>query len=213
VPRLDEADATSPGNNDDYLLEADFSVDEGYVHGRGYSSDIRYTKAHAGDVDSFFADEDNWNLFESGSHFEAFDCVLNDPGRDQTFIPPEVGDYWVVFSNKASMDMAHVIRGSVSLYRNTGAVPGVEHLLVDKNEAGSSLLDWEDVVGHNVDGYNVYRSLSAADVGAGRTQSELDPFLLATVSASAYTDDDAAVAGECFFYSVRTRSKRGGISP
>jgi len=101
----------------------------------------------------------------------------------------------------------------VKLYRNTGAVPPVEHLTVDKDADDASLLDWEDVAGHNVDGYNVYRSTAAADVGRDRTEQELEPYLLATTVESEYTDPDAVPAGQCFFYSVRTRSRKGGISP
>ena len=61
--------------------------------------------------------------------------------------------------------------------------------------------------------YNVYRSTSAADVGAARIESELAPYLIASPAVSEYRDPDPAPAGTCWFYSVRSHSKRGGISP
>lgn len=82
---------------------------------------------------------------------------------------------------------------------------------MDKDEQSASLLDGEDVVGQNVDGYDIYRSSQAEDVGATRTEAELEPLLLATVVASEHRDPDTAAVGECLFYCVRTRSNRGGI--
>jgi hypothetical protein len=75
-----------------------------------------------------------------------------------------------------------------------------------------SLLDWEDVSGVNVDQYNVYRSTAPEDVGAGRTQGELEPHRIATTPDSEHTDPAMPGSGECFFYSVRTLGKDGSIS-
>ncbi len=213
VPRLDATGESSSGDWDDFKLVAEFDVTEGIVHGNGYSTGIRYAKEHAGGLESFVVDDDGWDDFVAGSHFTAYDLVLDDPGRTIDFVPPAEGNWHVCWSNTSSLDMVHVVRGTVRLYRNTGAVPPVEHLLVDKDGADASLLDWEDVSGYNVDGYNVYRSTSAADVGRDRTQAELDPYLLATTDVSEYTDTEPVSAGRCFFYSVRTRSRKGGISP
>lgn len=213
VPRLDVTDLGSPSGLDDYLVEAEFSVVEGYVHGEAFSGGIDYCKGWAGDVDSFVVDAANWSTFTSGGAFDAWEVALDDGGRELPFLPPVADDYYVVWSNRASMDMAHVVDGTVRLYENTGAVPGVSQLRVDRDAADASMLDWEDVVGQNVDGYNVYRSASAYDVGAGRNETELDPYLIASPAVSEHRDEELAATGVCFFYSVRTRSSRGGISP
>ncbi len=213
VPQLDADGTASSEDWDDWRVVADFTVTEGIVHGNGFSTDIRYAREHAGGLETFVVDDDGWDDFVAGSHFMAYDLVLDDGGRTIDFIPPAEGNWHVAWSNTSSLDMVHVVRGTVKLYRNTGAVPPVEHLTVDKDADDASLLDWEDVAGHNVDGYNVYRSTAAADVGRDRTEQELEPYLLATTVESEYTDPDAVPAGQCFFYSVRTRSRKGGISP
>jgi hypothetical protein len=213
VPRLDVSVASSSGTWDDFLLESSFDVEEGLVHGGAYSANIQYTKSHAGNLDFFVVDQDDWDLFTGGSAFEAFELVLDTPGEEMSFIPPEEGDWYVSWSNEAALDMSHVVRGDVRLYRNTGAVPPVTDLAVTKDAEQAALLDWEDVSGQNVDGYNVYRSTDPYDVGGDRTAAELDPFLLATTATSDYRDPDPVASGQCFFYSVRTRSSRGGISP
>jgi hypothetical protein len=213
VPRLQVSDASSSGTLDDNLLEVSYSVVEGYVHGESFVGGIRYSKAHPGDVDFFIADQTNWDAFEAGSAFQAFEVAIDDAGREASFIPPESGDWYVAWSNEASMDMNHIVRGTVSLYENTGAVPPVENLEVDKDATDASLLDWEDVTGQNVDGYNVYRSTDPYDVGADRTESELEPYEIAHVDVSEYEDPDVNAPGTCYFYSVRTVSSRGGISP
>jgi hypothetical protein len=213
VPRPEVTDLGPPSGLDDYLLEAEFAIAEGYVHGESFSGSIQYGKSWPGDLDSFVVDDANWSAFTSGSPFDAWSIALDDGGREASFLPPVVDDYYFVWSNRASMDMAHVVDGAVRLYGNTGAVPGVFQLGVDKDGAAASLLDWEDVVGQNVDGYNVYRSSSPADVGEGRGEAELDPYLVASPSLSEHRDETAAAPGVCLCYSVRTRSSRGGISP
>jgi hypothetical protein len=213
VPRLQVVPASSSGTLDDNLLEVSYAVDEGYVHGESFADSIRYSKAHPGDLDVFVADQTEWDAFEAGSSFEAFELALDSSGGEISFVPPESGDWYVAWANTASMDMNHVVRGTVTLYENTGAVPPVNALLVDKNAEKASLLDWEDVTGQNVDGYNVYRSDDPNDVGAERTETELEPHLLAHVEVSEYEDPEVNAAGTCLFYTVRTVSKRGGISP
>jgi hypothetical protein len=222
VPRLSVTDLGPPGGTDDYLVEADFAVSEGLVHGEGHrwnrgspweDPGILYCKELSGDLDFFVVDDTNWGLFTSDLPFDAHDVSIDDIGHEDSFIVPDTGDYYVAWSNKASMDMAHVIEGSVRLYRNTGAVPPVNALMVDRDVDDASLLDWEDVIGQNVDGYNLYRSTNAADVGADRTEPELDPFLIASPPVSDYRDPALTATGQCFYYSVRTRSSRGGISP
>jgi hypothetical protein len=212
VPRLDVGPAASAGTFDDYLLESEVDVLEGYIHGDGGMVGIAYTKESPGDLDTFVADQANWDLFTSDAAFEAFELSLDDGGREVGFVPPDTGDWYVAWSNRAAVSMSHVIRGTVRLYRNTGAVPPVEQLVLDRDGA-ESLLDWEDVVGHNLDYYNVYRSTTASEVGSARGESELAPFLIASPVASEHRDPEAAPTGGCFFYSVRSHSKRGGISP
>lgn len=214
VPRLSISADSSPGTLDDYLLESEWTVAEGLVHGASLvSSSLTYTKDHPGDVDAFVADETGWNQFIANQPFSAYSVSIDASSGAASFIPPEPVDYFVAWSNKASMDMVHVVSGEVRLYRNNGSVPPVRALTVDKNVALSSMLDWEDVVGQNVDGYNAYRSTSAADVGGARTPSELEPYKIAFVTVSQYTDTATVPPDACFYYSVRTHSRRGGISP
>ncbi|RMG44636.1 MAG: hypothetical protein D6718_09625 [Acidobacteria bacterium] len=214
VPRVDVSSAPPPPDPiDDHMLEIDYSVDGELLHGDGYSTGIEYCRhLSPGNVDFFIADDPNWSQFESGSACEAHEIALDSAGGYLQFVVPDAGDWYVVFANKAGMDLGQLLAATVRLYRNTGAVPPVEHLTVDR-DGFASLLDWEDVVGQNVDGYNVYRSTNPADVGKDRTEGELAPFLLAQTATSDYRDPEAAPTGTCFFYSVRTRSKRGGISP
>ena len=213
VPRLSVGAASSSGTNDDYLLEADATITEGLTHGDSFASSINYTKENPGDLDSFLVDQANYDAFTAGQAFQAFEIAIDDAGRSVSFIPPEPGDYYLAWSGRAAMDMAHTVRGTVRLYRNSGAVPPVQNLIVTKDGAAASLLDWEDVTGQNVSGFNVYRSTLAANVGADRTQSELEPFLLAAVTVSEAVDPGLPTTGTCFFYSIRTTSRRGGISP
>lgn len=213
VPRLQVSADSSSGTLDDHLLDVSFSVSEGYVHGDAFTGGIRYGKALPGDVDVFVADQDEWDAFEAGSPFAAFETALDAPDGAFEFIPPEAGDWYVAWANEASMDINHVVRGTVTLYENTGAVPPVTELSAERSGAEGTWLDWEDVSGQNVDGYNVYRSTEAVNVGADRTESELEPYRIGHVDVSEYEDGEAVPAGSCYFYSVRTVSKRGGISP
>jgi hypothetical protein len=212
IPRLDVSGAVSSGTDDDYYLETEAVIQEGLVHGESNVGSIWYTKAHGGDLDYFIVDDTHWGNFTADAPFEAYALALNDDSQDEGFVVPTTDDYYVVWSNKASNDMVHVVNGAVRLYRNTGAVPPVVALMVDKNSASASLLDWEDVIGQNVDGYNLYRSETASDVGGDRTEIELEPYLLAQPSLSEHQDDDIPSVGACYYYSVRTRSTRGGIS-
>lgn len=213
VARLQVSDATSSGTLDDNMVEVSYSVSQGFVHGESFIGGIRYSKAHPGDLDFFIADQANWDAFESGSAFEAHEVALDASGAEISHVPSDPVDWYVAWSNQASMDMNHVVRATVSLYENTGAVPGVENLRIDKGAGDASLLDWEDVIGQNVDGYNVYRSTDPVDVGVGRSESELEPHRIAYAELSEYEDPDLSVSGSCYFYSVRTVSSRGGISP
>lgn len=213
VPRLAVGPAGASGTNDDYLLEAETSVVEGLTHGDSFAAAIHYTRENPGDLDSFVVDQANYDAFAAGQPFQAFEIALDSPGRALSFIPDEPADFYLAWSGLAAMDMAHTVRGAVRLHRNTGAVPPVEALLVSRTTGAAARLDWEDVAGQNVSGFNVYRSSAAIEVGTERTESELEPFLLAAVALSEYLDPDPPAPGACFFYSVRTTSRRGGISP
>ncbi len=215
VPRLSVTADTPPSSpTDDFLLEVGYGIGEEYLHGAGYGTSITYTQAiQPGNTDFFVADRADWNLFESGSAFQGFRLSLDSPGQDVSFVVPTADDYYVTWSNKAGMNLAQVVDATVRLYHNNGSVPPVTALRVDRDASMGSLLDWEDVAGQNVDGYNVYRSTSASDVAGARSQTELAPFLLQFVSASAATDAATVAPGSCFFYSVRTHSSKGGISP
>ncbi len=212
VPRLAVSAASSSGTDDEYLIEADYAVLEGYTHGTSTHGDIAFTKEYPSDVDSFVVDEGEWSQLLAGSPFEGFELALDDAGRTLSFVPPEFGDYTVVLANEAASDMSQVVSGEIRLYRNTGAVPPVAELRLSRN-GDVTTLDWEELSGQNVDGYNVYRSTNPADVGAAAGEGDLAPHLLAHTLDSHYDDEDVTNPGVCFFYSIRTRSARGGISP
>lgn len=213
VPRLNVTPANPPGTADDYLLEVECTVTQGLTHGDSFAASIWYTAENPGDLDFFVADQANYDLFTSGAAFQAFQIALDTPENAVSFLPPRTEDYFLAWSGKAAMDMAHTVQGSVRLYRNTGAVPAVRDLRVTTNAGQAAWLDWEDVTGQNVDGYNIYRSVEATAVGMGRTEAELAPFLLDWVPVSAYEDPGGPPPGGCFFYSIRTKSTKGGISP
>ncbi len=213
VPRLSVTQASPSGTLDDNLLEADFTVAEGLVHGDSLvGSAVNYTKDHPGNVDFFVADSRNFSKFEGGRAFEAYDVSIDDPGHVSSFVPGVTGDFYATWSNHASMDMAQLVTGWVTLYCNNGAVAKVSALRIDRDAAFASLLDWEDPVSQNADGYDVYRSTSAQDVAEARTDAELQPFLLAHVLVSQYTDASVPSQGACFYYTVRIHNKRGGVS-
>lgn len=213
VPRLSVTDAGPGGTHDDFLIEVQGRVDEGYVHGTSIVSPINFIKEWPGDLDFFIADLTNWNLFTSGSAFQARGIAIDSRDQALSFVIPDSGDFYVTWSNTAANNMSEALRGNVRLYTNSGGVPPVTALMVSKSATGAANLEWEDVSGQNVSGYNVYRSTAAAHVGQGQDQAALAPYLLAATVDSQLTDADPTAPGQCFFYSVRTKSKRGGISP
>ncbi|MFC2173260.1 WD40/YVTN/BNR-like repeat-containing protein, partial [Acidobacteriota bacterium] len=68
-------------------------------------------------------------------------------------------------------------------------------------------IEWDDITHPDLDGYNVYRSIDAWEVGSARTPGELDPFRLGsaapTTILSAYTD---VLAGSepSYYYTVHS---------
>ncbi len=216
IPHLAVSPAADPSDPDrDWLLEVSWSVPQSHGHGTGYHAGMHYRQVfEPGDADFFLADQANYDLFTSGDAFEAFEIAEDSGSGDVSFTVPRSDDDWyAVWSNGAVMNFSQVVDATVRLYHNNGYLPPVEDLRVSRGDAGESLLDWEDVTGVNVAGYNVYRSTTAADVGRDRTGAELAPYLLAQVDVSEYTDPDPVAAGACWFYSVRTRSPAGDVSP
>lgn len=215
IPRLSISPATDPADPaSDNLLEVTYSVTESQGHGAGYHNGMPYREIfEPGDLDFFIADSANYDLFTGGSPFEAFEIAEDSASGDVSFMPPVAGDDWyTVWSNKAVMNFSQVVDTTVKLYQNNGYIPPVTDLTLEKITEDESLLDWSDVDGVNADQYNVYRSTQAADIGGDRTKEQLNPYLLATVPDSEYTDPMSPADGECYFYSVRTLGKSGDIS-
>jgi hypothetical protein len=166
-----------------------------------------------GDLDFFVADSTNYGLFTSGSAFEAFESATDSDSGAPSFVPPDTADDWyAVWDNQAVMNFSQVVDATGRLYVNNGYIPPVCSLTVDRGAADEAILDWEDLTGINMEAYNVYRSSSPADVGRDRTQSELEPYLLATEYVSTYTDGGDPGPGQCFYYSVRTLGKQGATA-
>ncbi|MEW5806078.1 MAG: hypothetical protein AB1756_01810 [Acidobacteriota bacterium] len=215
VPRLSVTPATEPPDPTiDNLMEVTYSVTDEYLTGDGFSTGITYREdIKPGNLDFFIADSYNYSLFTSGSSFQAFEIAIDSPSGNVSFIPPATDDWYATWSNKAAMNLNQVIDTTVRLYSNNGYIPPVCNLIVNKGSGGEAILDWEDLSGINMDAYNVYRSMNAADVGSGKTKDQLAPFLIATVQESTYTDSTPLNnPGDIFYYTVRTLGKSGEIA-
>ncbi len=214
VPRLNLSQAPDPPEPaTDYMVEVIYNASDEHLFGDGFGTGISYRcDIKPGNLDFFIADSSNYGLFTSDSPFEAFDIALESPSGAVPFIPPVSDDWYAVWSNKAAMNLNQVADATVNLYRNNGYIQPVCDLMVLKGESSESILDWEDLTSVNVDAYNVYRSTDPADLDSTKTQEELAPFLLITVSESMYTDYDVPSTGQCFYYIVRTLGKSEEIS-
>jgi len=214
VPRLSLTPASYPPDPAiDYLLEATYAVTDQHAFGDGYLIGIDYRDAtQPGNLDFFFADESNYTLFAADSAFEGFESAIDSQSEQAGLVCPAAGDWYAVWSNEAAVNFGQVIDATVSLYENNGYVPPVCELLSAKGSPTEAALDWEDLLGVNVDAYNLYRSANAADVGMDRDQGQLAPYLVTTLPDSTYTDSDMPSSTELLFYSIRTLGRAGAIA-
>jgi hypothetical protein len=214
VPRLSVSQAAQPPDPSiDRFMEIHYSVTDEYLTGDAAYSGITYRQDIVpGDADFFIADSTNYGLFTSGSAFQAYEISIDGQSGETSFTPPVTDDWYAVWSNKASMNLQQLIDAKVRLCQNNGLIPPVCDLMVSKGSSNESILDWEDLISVNADGYNVYRSTNAADVAYGKTKIELEPYRIGTVTESTCTDTDSPSPGQVFFYTVRTLGKNGDIA-
>jgi hypothetical protein len=214
IPRLSVSPAADPSDpSRENLMEVSYSVTESQGHGTGYSNGNHYREIFTpGDVDFFIADSANYSSYTSGSAFEAFEIAEDSVSGEISFMPPEPDDWYAVWANEAVMNFGQVVDTTVNLYENNGYIPPVCELRAHKEAGDDAVLTWEELEGVNLDAYNVYRSLDAAEVAKGLTKEELAPHLLATVPEPTYTDPDMPAPASCFFYSVRTLGKSGALA-
>jgi hypothetical protein len=197
----------------DHLLEVTYSVTGQHAFGDAYLIGIDYRDAtQPGDLDFIFADEANYTLFTSDSAFEAFESAIDSQSGESGLVCPSADDWYAVWSNEAAVNFGQIVDATVNLYSNNGFIPPVCELSSGKGLASEAVLDWEDLLGVNVDAYNLYRSNNAADVGMDRDQGQLAPHLVTAVADSTYTDSDMPLSEQLFFYSVRTLGRSGAIA-
>jgi hypothetical protein len=214
VPRLSISTASEPPDPlVDNLLEVAYSISDEYAFGDGYITGIDYRDAmQPGNVDFFFVDDANYGLLTTDLPFEGHGIAIDSASAEAELVAPAAGDWYAVWSNEAGVNFDQVVDATVSLYSNNGYTPPVCALVSGKGAPAEAVLDWEDPSGINVDGYNVYRSTAAADVGMDRDQSQLAPFLVTTVAESTHSDNDALTSGGLFFFSIRTLGRSGAIA-
>ncbi len=213
VSRLSYSPAANPPDPIiDNLMEVTYSATDEFGYGTGYDGITYREVMQPGNLDFFIADSSNYSLFTSDSSFEAFETAIDSVSGDISFIPPVTDDWYAVWSNEAAHNFSQVVDATVRLYENNGYISMVCDLMVNKGSLNEAILDWEDLTSVNVDAYNIYRSTTASDVGYIRTQEELAPFLLETVSESTYTDPTELSVGQCFYYVIRTLGKSGDIA-
>jgi len=207
---------TPPGNPlDDYRLDISYSVPKEIMYGRMFSGD--FTQAVPGVVDFFICDPPNYTAFTGGLPFEAFEIGLDSVSGTTSFVIPTDENWHALITNHRNVVNSEVISVTADLYWNAPAGPPPVDLiyLARSLDAESVVIDWDDVTGVDVAGYNVYRSGVAQEVTSARMKPELDPFILdgpdPTTTESTYTDTIAG-GGAMDFFNVRTYGTDGSIA-
>jgi hypothetical protein len=216
APRMPVIPVAPPVDPAIHYVGVEWTSSMEVIYGRNAMTNATaHPQMQPGRLDLTMTDAANHLLLESGSPYEAIEVHRNlEPGEVVVPLYPGAEPWYLHVQNEENLVATEAVSLVVTIYENTGLVPPVHNLRVQRGAWGSVFLTWDPTVSINVQGYNVYASVSPSDIGAGRDKTALEPFRLGVLdptTAQATHLHPTPPAG-LVFYSVRSWSSDGRIS-
>ena len=124
MPLLPVSEADPPSDPaDQYKFEVDYNLPWEYKFGESvYGTTYSYDNVGTGNFELFFCDEANYQSFVSGESFEAYGITEDSGSGSLTFMLPDNGKWYLVFSNYDQVNCAQVGDVTVRLYVDQDAL-------------------------------------------------------------------------------------------